>query len=79
VLFEAWRSTEHAAGAGGEADALHGYLSSQILDRLSPAEREFLVTTSVLDDITAERAHALGEADAAGILASLRAKHLPVS
>src|SRR5262249_2316911 len=50
VLFEAWRSTEHVAGAGGEADALHGYLSSQILDALSPDEREFLITTSVLDD-----------------------------
>ena len=37
VLFEAWRSTEHVAGAGGEADALHGYLSSQILDQLEPA------------------------------------------
>ncbi|MGZ4304353.1 MAG: BTAD domain-containing putative transcriptional regulator [Solirubrobacteraceae bacterium] len=79
VLFEAWRSTEHVAGAGGEADALHGYLSSQILDALSPDEREFLITTSVLDDVTAPRAVALGEADAAAILASLRAKHLPVS
>src|SRR6185437_6184370 len=27
VLFEAWRSAEHVAGIGGEADALHGYLS----------------------------------------------------
>jgi DNA-binding SARP family transcriptional activator len=79
VLFEAWRSAEHVAGAGGEADALHGYLSSQILDQLSAGEREFLITTSVLDDVTAERAQALGEADAAAVLASLRVKHLPVS
>ena len=79
VLFEAWRSTEHVAGAGGEADALHGYLSSQILDQLSLHEREFLITTSVLDDVTAQRAEALGESDAAATLASLRAKHLPVS
>ena len=79
VLFEAWRSTEHVAGAGGEADALHGYLSSQILDQLSLHEREFLITTSVLDDVTAQRAQALGESDAAATLASLRAKHLPVS
>ncbi|MGZ4259649.1 MAG: AAA family ATPase, partial [Solirubrobacteraceae bacterium] len=79
VLFEAWRSTEHVAGAGGEADALHGYLSSQILDQLGSQEREFLITTSVLDDVTAQRAVALDEADAAAILASLRAKHLPVS
>ena len=45
---------------GGEADALHGYLSSQILDALSPEDREFLITTSVLDDVTAARAVALG-------------------
>jgi LuxR family maltose regulon positive regulatory protein len=79
VLFEAWRSTEHVAGMGGEADALHGYLSSQILDRLDPEDREFLITTSVLDDVTAERAEALGEANAAERLVSLRAKHLPVA
>jgi DNA-binding SARP family transcriptional activator len=79
VLFEAWRSTEHVAGMGGEADALHGYLASQILDRLSIEDREFLITTSVLDDITAERAEALGEANAAARLASLRTKHLPVA
>jgi DNA-binding SARP family transcriptional activator len=79
VLFEAWRSTDHVAGMGGEADALHGYLSSQILDQLSAADREFLITTAVLDDVTAARAAALGEADAAARLASLRAKHLPVA
>lgn len=79
VLFEAWRSGEHVAGMGGEADALHGYLSSQILDRLSPEDREFLITTSVLDDVTAERAEALGEAGAAVRLVSLRGKHLPVA
>jgi ATP/maltotriose-dependent transcriptional regulator MalT len=79
VLFEAWRSTEHVAGMGGEADALHGYLSSQILDQLSAEDREFLITTSVLDDVTAERAAALGETSAAARLASLRARHLPVA
>jgi ATP/maltotriose-dependent transcriptional regulator MalT/DNA-binding SARP family transcriptional activator len=79
VLFEAWRSTQHVAGMGGEADALHGYLSSQILDQLSPEDREFLIATSVLDDVTAERAAALGEANAAARLASLRTRHLPVA
>jgi DNA-binding SARP family transcriptional activator len=79
VMFEAWRSSEHVAGMGGEADALHGYLSSQILDHLRTEEREFLITTSVLDDVTAERAQALGQAGAAGVLAALRAKHLPVT
>jgi ATP/maltotriose-dependent transcriptional regulator MalT len=79
VLFEAWRSTQHVAGMGGEADALHGYLSSQILDQLTPEDREFLITTSVLDDVTARRAAALGEHDAAARLASLRTRHLPVA
>jgi DNA-binding SARP family transcriptional activator len=79
VLFEAWRSTHHVAGMGGEADALHGYLSSQILDALGPEDREFLITTSVLDDVTAARAVALGESDAAARLASLRTRHLPVA
>src|ERR687885_824363 len=71
VLFEAWRSAEHVAGVGGEADALHGYLSSQILAQLEPEERELLITTSVLDDVTAERAEALGVDDAGELLASL--------
>jgi len=79
VLFEAWRSKEHVTGMGGEADALHGYLSSQILDLLDPDDREFLITTSVLDDVTADRAEALGEKNAAARLVSLRAKHLPVA
>ena len=79
VLFEAWRSTHHVAGMGGEADALHGYLSSQILDQLSAEDREFLITTSVLDDVTAARAVALGETGAAARLASLRTRHLPVA
>jgi DNA-binding SARP family transcriptional activator len=79
VLFEAWRSTHHVAGMGGEADALHGYLSSQILDQLSPEDREFLITTSVLDDVTVARAVALGQSDAAARLASLRTRHLPVA
>jgi DNA-binding SARP family transcriptional activator len=79
ILFEAWRSTHHVSGMGGEADALHGYLSSQILDQLSAEDREFLITTSVLDDVTAARAVALGETDAAARLASLRTRHLPVA
>jgi ATP/maltotriose-dependent transcriptional regulator MalT len=42
VLFEAWRSADHVQGVGGEADPLHGYLATQILSRLAPAERELL-------------------------------------
>jgi ATP/maltotriose-dependent transcriptional regulator MalT/DNA-binding SARP family transcriptional activator len=79
VLFEAWRSARHVAGIGGEADPLHGYLAAHIVDQLDDADREFLVTTSVLDEVTPSRAAALGEADAAARLASLRKAHLPAS
>jgi LuxR family maltose regulon positive regulatory protein len=79
VLFEAWRSADHVAGIGGEADPLHGYLASQVLDQLDPEEQQLLVTTALLTDVTAERAEALGCQGAARLLASLRAKHLPVT
>jgi DNA-binding SARP family transcriptional activator len=79
VLFEAWRSARHVSGIGGEADPLHGYLAAHIVDQLDAPDREFLVTTSLVDEVTAPRAAALGEADAAARLASLRKAHLPAS
>jgi DNA-binding SARP family transcriptional activator len=79
VLFEAWRSASHVAGIGGEADPLHGYLAAHIVDRLATRDREFLIATSLLDEVSAPRAAALGEADAAARLAALRKAHLPVS
>ena len=79
VLFEAWRSDEHVVGGGGEADPLYGYLSSHILGGLDPADRDFLVATSLLDEVTADRAAALGLARAGERLVALRAAHLPVS
>ncbi len=79
VLFEAWRSEEHVYGAGGEADPLHGYLASQILDGLTDADRDFLIRTSLLADVSAARAELLGEAEAAAALSRLRALHLPAT
>jgi DNA-binding SARP family transcriptional activator len=79
VLFEAWRSAEHVPGMGGEADPLHGYLASQILGDLAGDEHEFLVVSSVLDQVTAEGATALGVTDADQLLRRLRRRHLPVS
>ena len=79
VLFEAWRSRQHVAGTGGEADPLHGYLASQILGSLDEEERAFLISTSLLDEVTSVRAAALGEHHAGERLVALRAKHLPVS
>ena len=79
VLFEAWRSAEHIPGVGGEADPLHGYLSAQMLDELSPEDRDFLIETAVLHQVNPVRAAALGRSDAGERLASLRAAHLPVA
>jgi DNA-binding SARP family transcriptional activator len=79
VLFEAWRSEDHVAGSGGEADPLHGYLASQILDKLTGQERELLVLGSLLSEVTASRAQALGIEGAGSLLVSLRARHLPVT
>jgi DNA-binding SARP family transcriptional activator len=79
VLFEAWRAAGHVAGSGGEADPLHGYLSSHILSQLDPRDRDFLISTSLLDEVTAERASALGRTDAAKRLKSLRRSRLPVT
>ncbi|MGW0476480.1 BTAD domain-containing putative transcriptional regulator [Streptomyces coeruleorubidus] len=78
VLFEAWRSEEHTAVVGGEADPLHGYMSSRILAELSDADRDFLVTAAVLDEVTAGRARALGLAAPARRMQSLRSVRLPV-
>lgn len=79
VLFEAWRSAEHVPGMGGEADPLHGYLSAQMLGELCEADREFLIETAILHDVSPARVAALGRTDAGERLASLRAAHLPVA
>lgn len=79
VLFEAWRSSEHVAGVGGDADPLHGYLASQVFEQLETDEQELLVRTALLTDVTPRRAEALGCDGAAAVMAELRAKHLPVT
>jgi ATP/maltotriose-dependent transcriptional regulator MalT len=79
VLFEAWQATDHVIGLGGEADPLHGYLATQILNQLSEADAEFLVSTAVLEEVTGPRAEALGVAQAPARLHSLAAHRLPVS
>jgi DNA-binding SARP family transcriptional activator len=79
VLFEAWRSADHIIGIGGEADPLHGYLATQILDQLEPSERNFLIRTAVLEEVAAGPAHALGIPNASARLHALRECLLPVS
>ncbi len=79
VLFEAWRSADHVIGIGGEADPLHGYLASQVLDQLDADQQEFLIATALLPEVTATRALALGETEGGRRLAEIRSKHLPVA
>jgi DNA-binding SARP family transcriptional activator len=78
VLFDAWRCGEDVRRTSGGADDLGGYLGAQILGELDAADREFLITTSVLPEVTVESAVALGIDAAAGRLASLRRAHIPV-
>lgn len=79
VLFEAWRSSRYASGLGGEADPLFGYLAVHILEQLTAEQRDFLVLTSVLHEVTAEAATALDVPAAGRRLHSLRAVHLPAT
>lgn len=79
VLFEAWRAENHLSGAGEGTDPLHGYLAEHIIGRLEQEERDFLVATSLLDEVTPARAEAIGQTDAARHLANLRAARLPVT
>ncbi|HET6909128.1 MAG TPA: BTAD domain-containing putative transcriptional regulator [Mycobacteriales bacterium] len=79
VLFEAWRAADHVIGLGGEADPLHGYLATEILGQLDPADADFLVRTSVLEEVSPAAAEMLGIPDAAGRLHSLSGHRLPVS
>lgn len=79
VLFEAWRAPDHIIGLGGEADPLHGYLATEILGQLSEADADFLVRASVLPEVNAAQAQALGLADARERMHSLTRRRLPVS
>lgn len=79
VLFEAWRASDHVIGLGGENDPLHGYLATEILGQLPDADADFLVRTSVLEEVTAAHAEALGVRQAVAHLHSLTGRRLPIS
>jgi len=75
VLFGA---SGHLAPAGGHTDPLYEFISSEILGQLDPADRTFLIATSLLDAVDADAAGALGLPDGGARLSSLRAVQLPV-
>ncbi|MFF0038873.1 BTAD domain-containing putative transcriptional regulator [Streptomyces mirabilis] len=75
VVFGA--TPEPGQEGDAESDPLHRYLAEQVVGRLPDSLREFLVTTSLLAEVDADRATALGVTGAAAHLAALRAVHLP--
>ncbi|WP_307833448.1 BTAD domain-containing putative transcriptional regulator [Pimelobacter simplex] len=69
------------SGAGPtpqSTDRLHRFITAQVLGSLSDAERDFLIRTSLLAEVTVEDALALGEEEPGRVLAALRERHLPV-
>jgi len=60
-------------------DRLHRYLTAQVLGELPVEEREFLIRTSLLAEVSIEDARALGLEDPGRLIASLRGRHLPVT
>ncbi len=79
IRFEMWRYAEHVHGAGGEADPLRGYLSVEIMSTLTSPQRDLLIATSVLDEVTPARAEALGLPHSGQTLDSLASCHLPAA
>ena len=55
---------DHVRASGGEVDPLSATSRRTSSARSATAEREFLVRTSLLDEVTVRRAEALGERDA---------------
>ncbi|OBG28532.1 BTAD domain-containing putative transcriptional regulator [Mycobacterium sp. 852002-51057_SCH5723018] len=74
VLFDAWRSGDYVRGG---ADDFGDYVAAHILGELDAQDREFLITTSMLEEVTVESAVALGVDDAAGRLRSLQLAPIP--
>lgn len=76
VLFEGWR---HGHSRRPDPDMLRSYVAANVFNSLTQAERTFLLHTSLLAEVSAEGARALGQENAAQLMAGLRARHLPVT
>ena len=79
VLLEAGRPHRRVAGAGRRSHRLDAYLASEVVAGLPAAERELLVQTALLTEVTADRARALGIDDPESPLVALREMPLPGS
>ncbi|MFG3658589.1 BTAD domain-containing putative transcriptional regulator [Streptomyces sp. NPDC047706] len=76
VLFEGWR---HMRSRELDPDSLRSYVAANVFNSLSPVERTFLLHTSLLEEVSVEGARALGQENAAQVMADLRPRHLPVT
>ncbi|MER5688840.1 BTAD domain-containing putative transcriptional regulator [Streptomyces sp. NPDC002205] len=76
VLFEGWH---HAQSRELDPDSLRSYVAANVFNSLSLVERTFLLHTSLLEEISVEGARAMGQENAAQVMADLRARHLPVT
>ncbi|MFG2475531.1 BTAD domain-containing putative transcriptional regulator [Streptomyces fagopyri] len=76
VLFEGWR---HAQSRELDPDVLRSYVAANVFNSLPLIDRTFLLHTSLLEEVSTEGARALGQENAAQVMANLRARHLPVT
>ncbi|HWH25042.1 MAG TPA: hypothetical protein VNT53_00145 [Pseudolysinimonas sp.] len=65
-------------GAAASSD-FSAYLTVEVLDRMSPAERAFFLDVSVLDAVGLTAAEAVHGSGARAVWASVRAMHLPMT
>jgi LuxR family transcriptional regulator, maltose regulon positive regulatory protein len=79
VLGEGRPPAPYRHARKADPDAPLSPVAANIFNSLSAAERTFLLHTSVLDEVSVDRAQALGQLNAARIMAGLRSRHLPVT
>jgi DNA-binding SARP family transcriptional activator len=77
VLFDAFRSADGVCPSVGGPKDVADYMAAHILGELGMQDRGFLISTSVLEEVTVESALALGIDDAAGRLSSLQSARIP--
>lgn len=78
VIFEAALTPAAPPQLGAWEHSAETYLEANVLADLPVEDVDFLVKTSLLEEVTAERAAALALSDGPARLASLRRRHLPI-
>ncbi|WP_165763287.1 MULTISPECIES: BTAD domain-containing putative transcriptional regulator [unclassified Nocardioides] len=79
VLLEVGLQVPYAAAGPGHGSLLHRYIESEIMSELAAPERDLLISTSLLADVTIKSASALCPEEASDWFLSLRRRHLPVT